>query len=116
MDTRHAQDMHKTCTLSQTLHGLHFRIIFLPQKRVNHDKLCFPTKKGKLYFHIINIHTQGRPSKCPKFYTSRTIGKQNLRQKERKNLSKFKSLQNDIFKQIYFNSTVFNIRLFKTAT
>ena len=31
----------------------------LPKKRVNYDKLCFPTKQRKLYFHIINIHTQG---------------------------------------------------------
>ena len=31
----------------------------LPKKRVNYDKLRFPTKQGKLYFHIINIHTQG---------------------------------------------------------
>ena len=31
----------------------------LPEKRVNYDKLCFMTKQRKLYFHIINIHTQG---------------------------------------------------------
>ena len=28
-------------------------------KRLNYDKLRFPTKQHKLYFHIINIHTQG---------------------------------------------------------
>ena len=33
--------------------------IFLPKKCVNYDKLCFLTKQYKLYFHIINIHTQG---------------------------------------------------------
>ena len=49
----------QTCNLSQTLHGQDFRIIFLPEKRVNYDKLRFPTKQRKLYFHIINIHTQG---------------------------------------------------------
>ena len=32
---------------------------FLPKKRVNYDKLHFPTIQCKLYFHIINIHTQG---------------------------------------------------------
>ena len=32
---------------------------FVPKKRVNFDKLCFPTKKCKLYFHMINIQTQG---------------------------------------------------------
>ena len=31
----------------------------LPKKRVNYDKLRFPTKQRKPYFHIINIHTQG---------------------------------------------------------
>ena len=31
----------------------------LPRKSVNYDKLRFPTKQRKLYFHIINIHTQG---------------------------------------------------------
>ena len=31
----------------------------LPQKRVNYDKLCFPTKEQKVSFYIINIHTQG---------------------------------------------------------
>ena len=31
---------------------------FLPKKHVNYDKLCFPTKQRKLYFHLINIHTQ----------------------------------------------------------
>ena len=30
----------------------------LPKKGVNYDKLPFPTKQRKLYFHIINIHTQ----------------------------------------------------------
>ena len=35
-----------------------FQNNFLP-KRVNYDKLRFPTKQGKLYFHITNIHTQG---------------------------------------------------------
>ena len=30
----------------------------LPKKSVNHDKLCFPTKQCKLYFYIINIHTE----------------------------------------------------------
>ena len=29
---------------------------FLPEKRVNHDKLYFATKQHKLYFQIINIH------------------------------------------------------------
>ena len=33
--------------------------IFLPKKRVSYDKLQFPTKQRKLYFHIINNHTQG---------------------------------------------------------
>ena len=33
---------------------------FLHKKSVNYDKLRFPKKKQrKLYFHIINIHTQG---------------------------------------------------------
>ena len=36
-----------------------FQNYFLPQKRVDYDKLCFPTKKRKLYFHITNIHIQG---------------------------------------------------------
>ena len=31
----------------------------LPKKHENYDKLRFPTKQRKLYFHIINIHTQG---------------------------------------------------------
>ena len=31
-------------------------------------------------------------------------------------LSKFKWQQNAVFNQIYFNSTVFNIRLYKTPT
>ena len=31
----------------------------LPKKRVNYGKLHFPTKHSKLYFHIINIHSQG---------------------------------------------------------
>ena len=30
----------------------------LPKKHVNYDKICFPTKQRKLYFHLINIHTQ----------------------------------------------------------
>ena len=51
---------------------------FLPQKCVNYDKLRFPTKQRKLYFHIINIHTQGFSVKHrmfrakfspPKFFT-----------------------------------------------
>ena len=34
--------------------------IFSPKKRANYDNLCFFfTKQRKLYFHIINIHTQG---------------------------------------------------------
>ena len=36
-----------------------FQNNFLPLKRVNYKKLCFPIKKRKLNFHIINIHTQG---------------------------------------------------------
>ena len=32
---------------------------FLPENRVNYVKLRFWTKQRKLYFHIINIHTQG---------------------------------------------------------
>ena len=36
-----------------------FQNICLPKKRVNYDKLRFPTKECKLYFHMINIHTQG---------------------------------------------------------
>ena len=36
-----------------------FQNICLPKKGVNYDELCFPTKQGKLYFHIISIHTQG---------------------------------------------------------
>ena len=32
---------------------------FLPKKRVNYGKLRFPKTQCKLYFHIINIHTQG---------------------------------------------------------
>ena len=35
-----------------------FKNIFLPKKRVNYDKLWFPTKQRELYFPIINIHTQ----------------------------------------------------------
>ena len=36
-----------------------FQNNFLPKKRVNYDKLYFPTKQHNLYFHIINNHTQG---------------------------------------------------------
>ena len=32
---------------------------FLPEKRVNYNKLHLLIKQRKLYFHIINIHTQG---------------------------------------------------------
>ena len=30
---------------------------FLPQKHVKYEKLRFPKKQHKLYFHTINIHT-----------------------------------------------------------
>ena len=30
-----------------------------PKKRANYDNLCFLKKQRKLYFHIINNHTQG---------------------------------------------------------
>ena len=40
----------QTCNLSQTLHGYDFRIICLPKKCVNYNKLCLPTKQCKLYF------------------------------------------------------------------
>ena len=36
-----------------------FQNNFLPKKSINYDKLRFPTKQRKLYFHIINIHTKG---------------------------------------------------------
>ena len=36
-----------------------FQTNFLPKKRINCDKLRFPKKKHELYFHIININTQG---------------------------------------------------------
>ena len=36
-----------------------FQNNFLPQKRVNYDKLYFLTKQHNLYFQIINTHTQG---------------------------------------------------------
>ena len=36
-----------------------FQNNFLPQKRINYDKLCFLTKQRNLYFHIINTHTEG---------------------------------------------------------
>ena len=36
-----------------------FQNIFLPKKRVNHNKQSLPTKQRTLYFHIIDIHTQG---------------------------------------------------------
>ena len=32
---------------------------FLPKKGVNYDKLCYPKKQRNLYFHILNMHTQG---------------------------------------------------------
>ena len=32
---------------------------FVTQKRVNYNQLPFPTKQCKLYFYMINIHTQG---------------------------------------------------------
>ena len=31
----------------------------IPKKRINYDKLRFPTKQRKLNFYIIIIHTQG---------------------------------------------------------
>ena len=31
----------------------------LPKKSVNNKKLPFATKQRTLYFHIINVHTQG---------------------------------------------------------
>ena len=49
----------QTWNLSRTLKEQDFRITLLPKKRINYDKLCFPTKQVKLYFQIINIHTQG---------------------------------------------------------
>ena len=49
----------QTCHLSQTLHGQNFRIIFFTKKGVHYNKLCFPTKKCKLCFHMIDIHTRG---------------------------------------------------------
>ena len=36
-----------------------FQNNFLPEKRVNYDNIRFPTKQRKLYFHIINSHSQG---------------------------------------------------------
>ena len=36
-----------------------FQKKFLPKKRVNYNKLRFPTKHSKLNFPLINIHTQG---------------------------------------------------------
>ena len=53
------QSGHQACNLSQTLHGQDFRIIVLPEKRVNYNILRFPTNPRELYFHIVNIHTQG---------------------------------------------------------
>ena len=32
---------------------------FVPKKRINYDKLPFPTKQHKLFFWIIYIHTKG---------------------------------------------------------
>ena len=32
---------------------------FLPKKRINYNKVCFPTKQHKHYFDILNIHAQG---------------------------------------------------------
>ena len=36
-----------------------FKNNFLPKKQLSYDKLRFPTKQRKLYFHILNIYTQG---------------------------------------------------------
>ena len=44
------------------------------------------------------VPAPGRPSNCPKIYTNSILGEQNL-------------LQNDVLNQIYFNSSVFCIRL-----
>ena len=42
----------QTCNLSQTLLGEDIRIICLPEKRINYNKLRFQTKQRKLYFTI----------------------------------------------------------------
>ena len=66
-------------------------------------------RKGKKYLNIKEApkvpggtsRTKSRPSKCPKFYASMILG------------DFFKRLefrQNDIFNQIYFNSTVVHTR------
>ena len=61
-------------------------------------------------------HILDRPSKRQKFYINRFLVEHNLRKNNVYNLSKFKLQENAFFNQICFNSTVFNIRLYKTAT
>ena len=65
------------------------------------------------YFHPGTV--LHRPYKCPKFYVSRILGAQNFRQKESKIGHNFN--RNKMTYSIkYTNSTVFNIRLYKTST
>ena len=65
------------------------------------------------YKYYINIY---RPSRCPKCYTNRILGEQNLRQQVRKFCQNLNWDKMPFFNQIYFNSTLFNIGLYKTAT
>ena len=66
------------------------------------------------------ICNKNRPSKCPKFNTNRNLGKPNLCKKVRKfcqntNRDKIQIVTKYVFNQIYLSSSVFNIRLCKTA-
>ena len=63
----------------------------------------------------VSNNPTGRPSKSQKIYTNRILREQNLRQKVPK-CCQVLIAKNAVFNQIYFNSTVFNIRLYKRAS
>ena len=88
-------------TLQSTLHcTLHFKL---------HRLLHYIVQQcTSLQYYVLYC----RPSKCPKFYTNRILNEKFYT----KNMRKFEREQKEIFNQIYLNSTVFNIRLCKTAT
>ena len=46
----------QTCTLSHTLHGYDFGMLFLPGECVKQNKLQIPKKAAEIYFLIKDIN------------------------------------------------------------
>ena len=66
-------------------------------------------------FYVFSTHT-GQTFLMSKILHEQVFSRKKLTQKNPYNLSKFKLQQNAFFNRRCFNSTVFNIRLYKTAS